>query len=642
MSVIIISAIIIVGFIVQIRLMQSPKTALLGNRIGAIFMAVAVLYTIIAYGGIGNPSLWLWLIVGGAAGVWLGQIVKMIQMPQMVGVLNGFGGAASALVAVAGSVQYPENAVWYLWLTASLALAVGMLTFTGSLVAAMKLQGMISGRPVRVDKNGQSQKGLLIAGAAVILFSIIFTGVFNLWLVLLAIVSGIYGVIMALRVGGADMPVVISLLNSFSGIAASITGFAVEDPLLVGVGAIVGVSGLILTRIMCKAMNRSLSAVLTGITTVMAQARQESPVRPQSPSIDLPKVAENKTGLSAVVGNARRVIIVPGYGMAVAQAQDKVKELIDKLEQSGKEVKIGIHPVAGRMPGHMNVLLAEVGIDYDKLYDMETINPEFEKTDLTIVVGACDVVNPSANTAEDTPIYGMPILEVDKSRHIIVCNLDEKPGYSGVENSLYSMENVTTIWGNASETVPTITRLLEKTPDEEERVGKAGSKALESVVKSARRVIIVPGYGMAVAQAQDKVKELIDKLEQSGKEVKIGIHPVAGRMPGHMNVLLAEVGIDYDKLYDMETINPEFEKTDLTIVVGACDVVNPSANTAEDTPIYGMPILEVDKSRHIIVCNLDEKPGYSGVENSLYSMENVTTIWGNASETVPIITRACN
>ena len=147
---------------------------------------------------------------------------------------------------------------------------------------------------------------------------------------------------------------------------------------------------------------------------------------------------------------------------------------------------------------------------------------------------------------------------------------------------------------------------------------------------------------MAVAQAQDKVKELIDKLEQSGKEVKIGIHPVAGRMPGHMNVLLAEVGIDYDKLYDMETINPEFEKTDLTIVVGACDVVNPSANTAEDTPIYGMPILEVDKSRHIIVCNLDEKPGYSGVENSLYSMENVTTIWGNASETVPIITRACN
>ena len=458
MSVIIISAIIIVGFIVQIRLMQSPKTALLGNRIGAIFMAVAVLYTIIAYGGIGNPSLWLWLIVGGAAGVWLGQIVKMIQMPQMVGVLNGFGGAASALVAVAGSVQYPENAVWYLWLTASLALAVGMLTFSGRLVAAMKLQGMISGRPVRVDKNGQSQKGLLIAGAAVILFSIIFTGVFNLWLVLLAIVSGIYGVIMALRVGGADMPVVISLLNSFSGIAASITGFAVEDPLLVGVGAIVGVSGLILTRIMCKAMNRSLSAVLTGITTVMAQARQESPVRLQSPSIDLPKVAENKTGLSAVVGNARRVIIVPGYGMAVAQAQDKVKELIDKLEQSGKEVKIGIHPVAGRMPGHMNVLLAEVGIDYDKLYDMETINPEFEKTDLTIVVGACDVVNPSANTAEDTPIYGMPILEVDKSRHIIVCNLDEKPGYSGVENSLYSMENVTTIWGNASETVPIITR----------------------------------------------------------------------------------------------------------------------------------------------------------------------------------------
>jgi len=458
MSVIIISAIIIVGFIIQIRLMQSPETALLGNRIGAIFMAVAVLYTIIAYGGIGNPSLWLWLIVGGAAGVWLGQIVKMIQMPQMVGVLNGFGGAASALVAVAGSVQYPENAVWYLWLTASLAFTVGTLTFTGSLVAAMKLQGMISGRPVRVDKNGQSQKGLLIAGAVIILLSVIFTGIFNLWIVLLTIVSGIYGVIMALRVGGADMPVVISLLNSFSGVAASITGFAVEDPLLVGVGAIVGVSGLILTRIMCKAMNRSLSAVLTGITTVVTSNRSGTPVQQQSSSIDVPKITEKKTGLAQVVKTARKVIIVPGYGMAVAQAQDKVKELMDKLEQSGKEVKIGIHPVAGRMPGHMNVLLAEVGIDYDKLYDMETINPEFEKTDLTIVVGACDVVNPSANTAEGTPIYGMPILEVDKSRHIIVCNLDEKPGYSGVENSLYSMENVTTIWGNASETVPIITQ----------------------------------------------------------------------------------------------------------------------------------------------------------------------------------------
>ncbi len=301
MSVIIISAIIIVGFIIQIRLMQSPETALLGNRIGAIFMAVAVLYTIIAYGGIGNPSLWLWLIVGGAAGVWLGQVVKMIQMPQMVGILNGFGGAASALVAVAGSVQYPENAVWYLWLTASLAFTVGTLTFTGSLVAAMKLQGMISGRPVRVDKNGQSQKGLLIAGAVIILLSVIFTGIFNLWIVLLTIVSGIYGVIMALRVGGADMPVVISLLNSFSGVAASITGFAVEDPLLVGVGAIVGVSGLILTRIMCKAMNRSLSAVLTGITTVVTSNRSGTPVQQQSSSIDVPKITEKKTGLAQVV-----------------------------------------------------------------------------------------------------------------------------------------------------------------------------------------------------------------------------------------------------------------------------------------------------------------------------------------------------
>ncbi len=457
MSIIIIAAIFIVGFILQIRLMQSPKTALLGNRIGAAFMGAAIIYTIIVYGGMGNSALWLWLVIGGFAGVSLGHVVKMIQMPQMVGMLNGFGGAASALVAIAGSSQFLGDASWYLWLTASLALSVGVLTFTGSMVAAMKLQGIISGKPVNLDESGKLQRILLLTAAGIVLVSTFITGIYSVWVVFLSIISAVYGVIMALRVGGADMPVVISLLNSFSGVAASITGFAVEDPLLVGVGAVVGVSGLILTRIMCRAMNRNLSAVLTGITTVSDSRRAENLL---NVSNELEGFNEEKKGsveIGDVINSAKSVIIVPGYGMAVAQAQGKVKDLIDCLEKAGKQVKIGIHPVAGRMPGHMNVLLAEVGIDYDKLYDMDTINPEFENTDLTIVVGACDVVNPSANTAKGSPIYGMPILEVEKSKNVIVCNLDEKPGYSGVENTLYSMKNVITIWGNASVTVPTIT-----------------------------------------------------------------------------------------------------------------------------------------------------------------------------------------
>ncbi|MFA6656424.1 MAG: NAD(P)(+) transhydrogenase (Re/Si-specific) subunit beta, partial [Mesotoga sp.] len=519
MSVIIIAAIFIVGFILQIRLMQSPKTALLGNRIGAAFMGAAIIYTIIAYGGMGNASLWLWLVIGGFAGVSLGHVVKMIQMPQMVGMLNGFGGVASALVAIAGSSLFVSGASWYLWLTASLALSVGVLTFTGSMVAAMKLQGIISGKPVNLDESGKLQQILLLIAAVLVLLSTFITGIYTVWVILLIVIAAVYGVIMALRVGGADMPVVISLLNSFSGVAASITGFAVEDPLLVGVGAVVGVSGLILTRIMCRAMNRSLSAVLTGMTTVSNSKKAENLTHVSNSLEEVHEKKTRGTDMGKIINLSKKVIIVPGYGMAVAQAQGKVKDLIDCMEKAGKQVKIGIHPVAGRMPGHMNVLLAEVGIDYDKLYDMDTINPEFENTDLTIVIGACDVVNPSANTAEGTPIYGMPILEVEKSKNVIVCNLDEKPGYSGVENTLYSMENVITIWGNASETVPGISALIGKSSSPTGRRDEKVDEDLPSIISKAKKVIIVPGYGMAVAQAQGKVKDLIDCMEKAGKQV---------------------------------------------------------------------------------------------------------------------------
>jgi NAD(P) transhydrogenase subunit beta len=314
-----------------------------------------------------------------------------------------------------------------------------------------------------------------------------------------------------------------------------------------------------------------------------------------------------------------------------------------------------------------------VGIDYDKLYDMEVINPEFAQADLVIVVGACDVINPAAQTVEGTPLTGMPILKVSEAKSVIVCNRDEKPGYSGVDNILYQMEKVITIWGDASETVPRLTAMLNgkaapveaELPAGEEAEADRGLEAKEEeeaaadreakeagetdrdrklarLLHEARKVIIVPGYGMALAQAQQAVKNLIDTLEARGKEVKVGIHPVAGRMPGHMHVLLAEVGIDYEKLYDMEVINPEFAQADLVIVVGACDVINPAAQTVEGTPLTGMPILKVSDAKSVIVCNRDEKPGYSGVDNILYQMEKVITIWGDASETVPRLTAMLN
>jgi NAD(P) transhydrogenase subunit beta len=265
---------------------------------------------------------------------------------------------------------------------------------------------------------------------------------------------------------------------------------------------------------------------------------------------------------------------------------------------------------------------------------MDDINPEFPDTDVAIIVGACDVVNPAANSAEDTPIYGMPILAVDQAKRVLVCNLDTKPGYSGVDNPLYEMSHVQLLLGDAKGSLEKLLQAVTSEPDTATSAPEPISGALAGFsgkeLATARQVIIVPGYGMAIAQAQGLVKQLLDVLEAKGTTVEFGIHPVAGRMPGHMNVLLAEVDVPYDQLLEMDDVNPKFPETDVTIIVGACDVVNPAANTAEGTPIYGMPILNVDQSKHVIVCNLDKKPGYSGVDNPLYDMPHVRLLLGDA------------
>ena len=326
--------------------------------------------------------------------------------------------------------------------------------------------------------------------------------------------------------------------------------------------------------------------------------------------------------------------------MALAQAQHLVKQLADQLELNGAQVKYAIHPVAGRMPGHMNVLLAEADVSYEQLYEMDDVNDEFESVDAVVVIGANDVLNPAARDAEDTPIYGMPILNVDKAKNIIVCNFDLKPGYAGVDNPIYEREEgVVLKLGDAKETLQQLLTELQNAQSSVDIDVTGHAKDLtpmtSGVLAAAHSVIIVPGYGMALAQAQHLVKQLADQLELNGAQVKYAIHPVAGRMPGHMNVLLAEADVSYEQLYEMDAVNDEFKNVDAVVVIGANDVLNPAARDAKDTPIYGMPILNVDEAKEVIICNFDLNPGYAGVDNPLYKRtEGVHLKLGDAKESL--------
>ncbi len=480
---IMLAVLIIAGFLGGIRLMQSPRTALWGNRMGALAMLVAIIWTYLAAGHGSFTSALIFMISGAVIGIVLGQSVKMIHMPQTVALLNGLGGAASALVAWAAVLNYAgEGALILFWATAGLALGIGALTFSGSIIAVLKLQGLAFRKPLQLKGHGHFLRITILLALLLIIINTGFLGsYFSQLIPPVVILALLAGLLMTLRIGGADMPIVISLLNSFSGIAASIAGLAVENLILVGTGALVGVAGLILTRIMCRAMNRSLMAVLAGFTPGAQRAIPlpgdgDSKAITDNEQAETEKAAEvlvdedrkeqetaapfDRQALPETLRNAQKVIVVPGYGMAVSQAQMAVRNLVDAFEQRGAEVKFGIHPVAGRMPGHMNVLLAEAGIDYEKLLDLDSINPDFASADVVIVVGACDVVNPAANTVEGTPISGMPVLNAEQAKKVVVCNLDEKPGYSGVDNILYEEDHVLTLWGDAAETIPQLTAML--------------------------------------------------------------------------------------------------------------------------------------------------------------------------------------
>lgn len=440
--------------------MSKVKSAVAGNTLSAVCVAVAIILTMIKYEILPMWLLWAAIAVGVIISIiWISR-VKMIGMPQLVALYNGFGGAASAFVAILALINVEVLNTFSL-VTAALAMSVGMITLFGSLVAAGKLARIIPGKQYILKGHSVVMNVLLVLIAGSIVIIGINTVNIILMVVLCSLLSVLFGVVFSVRVGGADMPITISLLNSMSGVAGAIAGMAINDILLVAIGGIVGASGLLLTQIMCRAMNRKLSDILFGKKTKeTAEINTDEQEFIDNEVVEELQELKAEADVSEVLKNARNIIIIPGYGMALAQAQRLVRELSDKLEQNGAEVKFAIHPVAGRMPGHMNVLLCEVDVPYDKLYELESINEEFETCDVAIIIGANDVVNPAARDKEDTPIYGMPVLNADLAKHVIICNYDLEPGYAGVNNPLYQRKRGTSfILGDAKDS---IAKLIDK------------------------------------------------------------------------------------------------------------------------------------------------------------------------------------
>jgi NAD(P) transhydrogenase subunit beta len=389
------------------------------------------------------------VVVGSALGVWMARTVKMTAMPQMVALLNGFGGGASLLVGGAEFLRAEllgTTVPVISGIAIQLAILIGAVTFTGSLIAFGKLQELLSGRPITFP-GLQAVNALSFFVVIALSAYQLATAEALLWpFYAVVAVSLLLGVMLVIPIGGADMPVVISLLNSYSGIAAAMTGFVINNHVLMIAGALVGSSGIILSQLMCKAMNRSLTNVLFGAfgatTAISARSSEGLTVKSVTPE-----------DAAVQLAYARSVVVVPGYGMAVAQAQHVVRELAEQIEKRGGEVKYAIHPVAGRMPGHMNVLLAESNVPYDKLYDMEDINPEFDRTDVALVIGANDVVNPAARSDPGSPIYGMPILDVDHAKSIIVLKRSMNPGFAGIENDLFYNSKTSMLFGDAKASI---------------------------------------------------------------------------------------------------------------------------------------------------------------------------------------------
>lgn len=433
-------------FIFGLKLLSHPSTARKGNLLSSLAMLLAVVITLLDQQIISFEVITVCIVIGSAIGWYTANKVKMTSMPELVSLFNGIGGLASLAVAYAAIIQTDQTI--FILLVSYIALLIGAVTFSGSIIAWAKLSERITGRSI-VFKGQAIVNVALIISIFVLGYLLITEPEIKSWHYVAIGLALIMGVMFVLPIGGADMPVVISLLNSYSGLAACSAGFALENNLLIVAGALVGASGIILTNIMCKAMNRSLVNVLTsGFQAVVPN--------------DMTIVGEMKP-LSAedafyVLEASQSVLVIPGYGMAVAQAQHTMKELQELLEKNGAEVSYAIHPVAGRMPGHMNVLLAEADVSYEQLFEMDEVNPRIEGFDVAIVIGANDVVNPAAREMKGSPIYGMPVINADLAKNVFVLKRSMASGFAGIDNPLFFKENTRMIFGDAKETLGNLVR----------------------------------------------------------------------------------------------------------------------------------------------------------------------------------------
>ncbi len=439
-----------IGFILAIKWMSSPETARRGVYAGEIGMLLAVVGTLLRFDVVSYQWIFIAFFIGSAIGIPLAYLMPMTAVPQRTALSHAFGALASALIGTAE--YYRETPHGFVMVALVLETLLGFLTFTASLMAFGKLQEVLPTRPITF--KGQNFVNLGILGAAIVLGIVLIISPESTYLFpIFMSLALIFGVLLIVPIGGADMPTVIALLNSYAGLSASAMGFALDNKLLIIAGALDGSSGFILAVIMCKAMNRSFSNVLFGafgtLQTTVGGKADARPVRSASPE-----------DAAEILGAARTVIIIPGYGMAVAQAQHKLREMFDVLTKRGVDVKFAIHPVAGRMPGHMNVLLAEADVPYDKLIEMEEINPEFPMCDVALVIGANDVVNPAAANDKNSPIAGMPILLAHQAHTVMVIKRSMSPGFAGIDNELYYMDKTLMLFGDAKAFVTGIVKEL--------------------------------------------------------------------------------------------------------------------------------------------------------------------------------------
>ena len=442
-------------FILSLKWLSHPTTARRGVTVGELGMALAIAGTLVHHEIVSYQWILVGSVLGAAIGIPLAVFMPMTHVPQRTALSHALGALAAALVGTAEYYLHTEELSAFTMAALGLEVILGYLTFTGSLMAFGKLQDLLPGRPLVYRGQNVTNLSLLAIAVAIGVYLVLDPGRSELF-PLLAVLSLAFGVLLIIPIGGADMPTVISLLNSYAGLSAAAMGFVLDNKLLIVAGALDGSSGFILSVIMCRAMNRSFTNVLFGgfgqVQAGVGQATDRS-VRSVSPE-----------EAAAILEAAGSVIIVPGYGMAVAQAQHKVRELYDALTRRGIDVKFAIHPVAGRMPGHMNVLLAEADIPYDRLVEMEEINPEFPRTDVVLVIGANDVTNPAARHDTASPIYGMPILDVDRARTVMVIKRSMSPGFAGIDNELYYMDKTMMLFGDAKSVVGELVKELSGTP----------------------------------------------------------------------------------------------------------------------------------------------------------------------------------